>query len=109
MSLPDESDPLELKSDEPTSEPPLVDPPESPESTPLCWRCGATIRVTVRFCGQCGIPTRPDDFLSMPPVVRSKLGLGVALGTYFVLLATLVGMMLAEISSMRTVLRVAAT
>jgi len=90
-------------------EPPelTVEPVEAavpPAPIPTCWRCGATIRVAVRFCGQCGIPTRPDDFLSVPPVARSKLGLGVALGTYFVLLATLVVMMLAEITSMRTVL-----
>jgi len=74
------------------------------EAAPTCWRCGAVIRASVRFCGQCGIPTRPDDFLSTPPLPPSRLGLGVALGTYFALLATLVGMLLAEISSMRTVL-----
>ncbi len=74
------------------------------ELPPLCWRCGAVIRVTVRFCGQCGIPTRPHDFLAAPPAAPSRLGLGVALGTYFVLLATLIGMMLSEISSIRTVL-----
>lgn len=71
---------------------------------PQCWRCGAVIRVTVRFCGQCGIPTRPDDFLAAPAAPPSRLGLGVSLGTYFALLATLVGMMLAEIASIRTVL-----
>lgn len=77
----------------------------SPE-TPMCWRCGRPSREGARFCGHCGMALSAEDFL-VPARARAPLprvGLGVALTTYFALLAALLAMLVAEIASVRTVL-----
>lgn len=83
---------------------PLPDlPPEVPPRPP-CWRCGAALREGVRFCGHCGIALRPADFLAVPAAPVARPGLFVALGTYFAVLAALVGLMLVDVDSVRTLL-----
>lgn len=71
-----------------------------------CWRCRAKLRPGVRFCGHCGIALHPDDFLRPSNRQRERLGLGVALGTYFVVLASLIALLMAEVGSVRAVLAV---
>jgi len=75
-----------------------------PQLTPSCWRCGAPLREGVRFCGACGIALRSEDFLALPARPTLRPGLGIALGTYFVVLVALVGLMLAEVDSVRTLI-----
>lgn len=80
----------------------LVPLGDLPAPTASCWRCGGALRAGVRFCGQCGIALRSEDFLALAPRATLRPGLGVALGTYFSVLVALVGLMLAEVDSVRT-------
>lgn len=75
------------------------------EVTPTCWRCNATLRVNVRFCGSCGLPAKVDDFLEAPPS-RPRIGLGMALFTYFAMLAVVLVVWLVGFESVRSTLLV---
>ncbi len=79
--------------------------PEPAPAPPPCWRCGAALRPAQRFCGHCGLALSPDDFLTVArPPARERLGLGLALATYFAVLACLIALLVAEVESVRSVL-----
>ncbi|MCB0074737.1 MAG: zinc ribbon domain-containing protein [Caldilineaceae bacterium] len=70
---------------------------------PVCWRCGASLRPGVRFCGHCGMALSAADFLgAKSPVREGGPGLGAALATYFVVLAALASLLLVGVTSVRT-------
>ncbi len=73
------------------------------ELSPTCWRCSATLRVNVRFCGSCGLPAKVDDFIEAPPP-SPRIGLAMALVTYFTMLAVVLVAWLVGFESVRSTL-----